>query len=224
MTERRYSEDEVGAIFEKAAEAQLNARRALPSGEGLTLAGLQEIGREIGIPPELVERAARSLDHGGVTHTRRLLGLPIGVGRAVDLGRKLTDGEWERLVVKVRETFDATGKVESNGAFRQWSNGNLQVLVEPTATGHQVRMKTVNSGSQALIGMGGFLVAMTGFVALAQAMAGKLGAGKSLAGIVFLGGMGLAGIVWGSLITPAWARLRRKQMEQLAQDLTTTTE
>ena len=224
MSERRYSEEEVATIFERAAEAQQGARRALPSGEGLTLSGLQEIGKEIGIPAELVAQAARALDRGGITQTRRALGMPIGVGRVVDLGRKLTDAEWEQLVVKVRETFDATGKVQTDGSFRQWSNGNLQVLVEPTATGHQIRMKTVNSASQALMTMGTVLIGMTGFVALAQAMAGKLGAGKSIAGLVFLGGMGLGAFLWGSVMTPAWARLRRKQMEELAEGLTSPTE
>ena len=58
MTEPRYNEEEVAAIFERAAEAQQTARRHLPPGEGMTLADLQEIGREVGIPPELVAQAA----------------------------------------------------------------------------------------------------------------------------------------------------------------------
>ena len=44
MTERRYSDEEVAAIFERAAEAQHTSPRHLPSGEGMTLTQLQEIG------------------------------------------------------------------------------------------------------------------------------------------------------------------------------------
>ena len=57
MTERRYSEEEVADIFERAAQAQQTARRQLSPGEGMTLADLQEIGRDVGIPAELVSKS-----------------------------------------------------------------------------------------------------------------------------------------------------------------------
>ncbi len=88
MTERRYSEEEVAAIFERAAEAQQTARRQLPPGEGMALADLQEIGREVGFPPELVAQAARSLEQVGRPASRTFLGLPIGVGRTVRSPRR----------------------------------------------------------------------------------------------------------------------------------------
>ena len=62
MTDRRYSEEEVAAIFERATEAQQTARRQLAAGEGHTLSDLQEIGREVGISEDLVADAARGLD------------------------------------------------------------------------------------------------------------------------------------------------------------------
>ena len=67
----RYSEDEIAAIFERATEAQHVARRQLPPGEGLTLAELQEIGGDVGLSPELVAEAARSLDRQGRSASRR---------------------------------------------------------------------------------------------------------------------------------------------------------
>src|SRR5205814_7625184 len=139
MADRRYSEDEVSVIFERAAEAQQAVRRSLPPGEGMTLADLQAIGREVGIPAELVDQAARSLEGQGRDATRLFLGLPLGVGRTVDLGRRLTDDEWERLVVDLRETFDARGSIRTDGTLKQWTNGNLQALLEPTAGGHRLR-------------------------------------------------------------------------------------
>ncbi|MDH4351703.1 MAG: hypothetical protein OEW56_11195, partial [Gemmatimonadota bacterium] len=151
MTDRRYSEEEVAAIFERAAEAQQTARRQLPSGEGMTVADLQEIGREVGIPPELVAQAARAIEHRGRPASRTFLGLPIGVGRTIELDRELTDAEWGRLVVDLRETFDARGKVSYEGPFRQWTNGNLQALVEPTPTGHRIRLRTVKGDARSLM-------------------------------------------------------------------------
>ncbi len=218
MTERRYSEEEVAAIFERAAEAQQTARRQLPPGEGMTLADLQAIGSEVGIPPELVSQAARSIDRAGRASSRRFLGLPLGVGRTIDLGHPLSDGEWERLVVDLRETFDARGAVRVDGSFRQWTNGNLQALVEPTSTGHRVRLQTVKGDARAMISGGLGLLGFAAAVLIAGAVGGNLGG--QVAGSAFLStiGLGLFGI--GALRLPGWARLRRRQMEGVAARLT----
>ncbi len=58
MPDRRYSEEEVAAIFERAAEAQQSARRHLAAGEVMTLADLHEIGSDVGFPTDLLVQAA----------------------------------------------------------------------------------------------------------------------------------------------------------------------
>ena len=65
---------------------------------------------------DLVTEAATTLDRIGHPFVRRYLGLPIGVGRTVSLDRKLSDAEWEQLVVDLRSTFDARAPI----AFRDW--------------------------------------------------------------------------------------------------------
>ncbi len=50
--------------------------------------------------------------------SRTVLGLPIGVARTVDLNRRLTDEEWERLVVQLREVFNARGRTRTEGSLR----------------------------------------------------------------------------------------------------------
>jgi hypothetical protein len=212
MTERRYSEEEVAAIFDRASKAQAGGKRQLPAGEGMTLAGLQEIGREVGIPAELVAEAANSIDRTGRESTRLLLGLPIGVGRAVDLGRTLSDAEWERLLVDVRQTFDATGKVRVEPGLRQWNNGNLKVMVEPSPTGHQVRMQTLRSTSLSLMGTGLAMIVAGGAIFLAENL-------QVDGGGVLLGLVGAVTFAWGLLPLPNWARTRRRQMEELVNRL-----
>jgi hypothetical protein len=218
MSDRRYSEQEVAEIFKQAAEAQHTGRRQLPAGEGMTLTDLQEIGREVGIPTELVAQAAGALERGGLPASRRFLGLPLGVGRTVELERRLTDAEWERLVVDLRETFDARGKVSSDGSFRQWTNGNLQALLEPTPTGQQLRLRTVNGNAQGamLMGLGlvGFAFALTIPVAIAKSLADAV----PLFMMLGLTGMGLFG--FGALRLPRWAQNRARQMEGVAARLT----
>ena len=214
MTERRFSEDEVSAIFERAAEAQQAVRRQLPAGEGMTLADLRAIGREVGIPAELVDQAARSMDQQGKPTTRTFLGLPIGVGRTVELGRKLSDEEWDRLVVDLRETFDARGTVRADGSLRQWTNGNLQALLEPTATGHRLRLRTVMGAARNMMTMGAGVLASTATVVIVSAANGHLAQALAASGSLLAVGAGLFAV--GAVRLPLWARQRRRQMEGVA--------
>ena len=168
MTDRRFNEDEVAEIFRQATEAQRQApQRQLASGEGMTLAEIQEIGQQVGIAPELVGRAAASLTAGGAATSRKFLGLTIGVGHTIDLDRKLAEQEWEQLVVDLRETFDARGTVRQEGSFRQWTNGNLQVLLEPTPAGQRIRFRTVKANSRALMVAGLATLGFATFLAIA---------------------------------------------------------
>lgn len=216
MTERRYNETEVAEIFERAAEAQLTGQRHLPSAEGMTLTQLQEIGREVGISPEQLTLAARTIEVSGRPTSHHFLGLPIGVGLSVDLNRKLSDEEWERLVVDLRETFDARGTLTREGSLRQWANGNLQALVEPTETGHRIRLRTSKGDARGLI-VGG--LAMVGFAAVAG-IAAAVGGGVEdrgfIAALGTLATMGASMFGLGGLRLPGWARRRGRQMEEVA--------
>jgi hypothetical protein len=214
MPDRRYSEEEVAAIFEKAAEAQQSARRHLAAGDGMTLADLQDIGRDVGIPTDLVTQAAKALDHGGRPGGRSYLGFPVGVGRTVELDRRLTEEEWEHLVVDLRETFDARGRVSSHGSLRQWTNGNLQALLEPTPSGHRLRLKTVRGNAIALMSAGLGFVGVSTVMLVVGAVAGELG--PTLGGVAGVAAMGLGIFAMGALRVPTWARTRRQQMEGVA--------
>jgi len=119
MAERRYNDKEIAAIFRAATEGPHGPHPDVPAEEGLTVAELQAIGGEVGILPEAVARAAQALDIRQASAARTLLGLPIGVARTVNLNRRLTDHEWERLVVRLRGVFNArgrTGSVLTSGA------------------------------------------------------------------------------------------------------------
>ncbi len=216
MSDRRYTDEEAAAIFARASEMESEAPRALSGSQGLTLGELQAIGREAGIAPESVALAARGLDQSRQPPTMRFLGLPLGVARTVTLDRRLTDEEWERLVVLLRDTFDARGTVRTDGAFRQWTNGNLQVLVEPAGGGQRIRMRTVKGAARGYL-MGGLgLVGIASAVSLASVLTGTRGVAEVVAVVapLFLIGGGLFGL--GALRLPGWARLRRRQMEEVA--------
>jgi hypothetical protein len=221
VTQRRYNEEEVAAIFERAAEAQHTSLAHLPAGEGMTLTDLQEIAREVGISGDDLADAAKAIDLGGRRPTsRRLLGFPVGVGLTVDLGRTLSDEEWERFVVDLRETFDTRGVLKSEGSLRTWANGNLQAHLEPTGTGHRIRLRTVKGDARGLI-LGGLGIAGSGIVAfLISAFGGVSDAGLlSSLGVVTASGAAMFAV--GALRLPGWARLRRRQMKGLGERIAT---
>lgn len=213
MADRRYNDKEIAAIFRAAAEPPSPVRE-VPQDEGLTLADLQAIGREVGIAPDAIAHAARGVDVRPVAAARTFLGLPIGVSRTVQLNRRLSDDEWERFVVQLREVFSARGRTRSDGALRQWTNGNLQVLLEPTEAGHRLRFGTLHGAASASIGAGFAALGVAAVVALVTAFSGTLG--EAVYGIGFLAVMGTGMIVSGALRLPGWARLRSRQMEALA--------
>lgn len=217
MSERRYNDEEVAAIFLRAAEEPQAAPVRVPREEGLTLRELQEIGREVGIPPDAVAQAAQTVEPRGRAGIQTFLGLPGGVERTIELNRRLTEEEWEHLVVELREVFQARGKLTSSGSFRQWTNGNLQALLEPTPAGHRLRLKTSHGVARAYMTTGVAILGVTAAVAIASAAGSQLA--NALPGVVLLSAIGLGMFGSGALRLPGWARLRRKQMEDIAAGL-----
>ena len=201
MSERRFNEEEVAQLFERAAEAQQVRQQQLPSRQGMTLTELQEIGRQVGISSEELANAVRAVELRPQPTSRNFLGVPIGVGLSVDIGRKLSQEEWERFVADLRETFDARGVVRQEGNLRYWANGNLQALLEPVGVGDRVRLRTVK---------GDAAVRIMGAVGVDAA---------SLGSFMLLGTAGAAALGFGASRLPAWARLRRAQMEDVAAKL-----
>lgn len=219
MTERRFNEDEVADIFARATETPSSGQLQAAPSDGMTLAQLQEIGREVGIPAESIARAALDLDRTPPPPPRRLLGLPLGVERTVQLGRKINDDEWERIVVLLRETFNARGKMTGQGSLRQWTNGNLQALLEPTANGQRLRLRTVKGNAMGQLVGGIALSSFSGAMLLASQVAGATSDNGRLMATGFMGVMGVAMFATSALGLPRWARTRQQQMDAIAATL-----
>lgn len=214
MTQRRYSEDEVAEIFERAAEEEATGSKVARQSEGRTLAELKAIGAEAGLPPELVARAAESLDRAGEATRRSFLGFPLTVRRSVELGREVTEEEWERLVADLRVTFNAQGRVSENGPYRQWRNGNLRAVLEPATTGHRLRIETMKGDARSLMTTGLVMSSVALVLALTFVLTGGAAGDWPAMLILILTGAGLFGA--GALQLPGWAATRLGQMEEVA--------
>lgn len=214
--ERRFSEAEVAAILERATAHDEAGRAPVPEGRGLTLAQIQDIGRQVGVAPEVIAESAYLLDDRGGGATRGFLGLPLRVERVVPLPRRITDDEWERIVVDLREIFDARGRVRQDGSLRQWTNGNLQVLLEPTATGQRLRLRTFKGNAPGMV-VGGLAAAGAGGAGLLGAVMGGATSDVGMMAALSLAAVAGAGMVGTALVGLfPWARRRREQMAEVA--------
>lgn len=221
MSERQYSDEEVAAIFEQASKTEHAGLPASAEGKGMTLAALQDIGREVGISPEAISLAARSLDQVGRPAARTFMGLPIGVGRTIEFDRPLSDADWEGLVADLRTTFEARGAVRYDGPFRQWTNGNLQALLEPTPTGHRLRLQTMKSDSRAMMGAGTAAVGGAVAVLVTVAVTGTLDSAAA-SGVGFMALMGMGLFATGALRVSGWAKRRKAQIDEIIARLMAT--
>lgn len=225
-SERRYDRDEIERIFERAMQPDDDA--AHPDASGLTLSELKEIAREVGVPAERVEAVALEVarERGGAdpaptraggdpiggrpSRLDRLLTrgpLPIRVEHDAPLARTPTDAEWEDMVDELRDAFRARGSVRAYGNVREWSNGNLQVVLESGRESGHVRMSTVKGSARTLGGVGLAMLGLGGLIALAEP-------GGGATGLLF---GGAATLVAGSWELPGWARRRHRQMRAIAE-------
>src|SRR5690606_38603374 len=118
-TERRYTEEEMRAVFARAAERQ---RRAEETGQaaGLSLAEMQEVAAAAGIDPTHV--AAAVAEMAAAPEPRRtLLGAPVEVTRVRHLPAPVSDEAWARIVGELRRAFNDDGIAGQLGRIREWS-------------------------------------------------------------------------------------------------------
>ncbi len=207
--ERRLSDDDVSLVLRRAGE--------MTAEQGMTVAQVQEIARDVGISADAVQRALAEAASGALrpATVERSLGMTTGLSKDVVLPGVLDDAGWDVLVSTVRATFNAPGKESRSGVVREWRNGKLRIAVEPTVHGHRLRMSTDKEGAlRAPLLLGGTLLleAVASFVASADPKLHAIGA--------VLGALGMAATAWPFLTLPKWSRTRAEQFDAVAREAT----
>lgn len=219
--ERKYREDEVSEIFAHATSADGADGASLPAladQEGLTLEQLQEVGQEVGLSAERVAAAAATLDARLEPLPQRTsLGIPVSVGRVVELPRAATDREWQVVLAELRTTFGARGRVDPHGDTRVWSNGNLHAFLGPTETGHRLVLGTHKDGVGLITAIGSTGLAI-GLVLLATSGLDAATFGATFETLIpALFALAGGGFVAGNFLRlKRWAGERERQMEHIA--------
>lgn len=213
--EREFKEEEVRAIFARAAERQHEAEAARSS-SGLTLAELEAIGQEAGLDPEHVAAAAAELlkpHRAPIQNT--FLGMPVELRRTRVLRAPLSEEGWGSLVADLQETFKASGVATDIGGVREWRNyadarRTVRVTVEPEGVGARITVEQTLWPQVLGFGMGAAVNAAMALVFFA------LWAARSTADALLLPAlvMGLFSLVFGAGAVIGTRRQGRRQLDR----------
>jgi len=145
---RRFDDDEVSRILERAAELQHRAPLAPRETSGLTLAELEQVAAEAGIEPQHVRDAAAALERDAPTTLaggRALLGAPMRLELERVVDGELPPGAYEALAETIRNTISSPGHVSTLGKSFEWNSANpqrsLRVTVTPRAGRTVIRIE-----------------------------------------------------------------------------------
>lgn len=210
---RRYGDHEIREILDLAIGQDDGPAHALPAVDGLTLLELQDVGREVGLPPDRIAQAVAAFEGRGELVPRgSALGLPTSVGSIVPLPRLPSDREWERIIVELRTTFGGKGEVTSHGGLREWTHGRLQAFIEPTETGHRLRLADSNAAVGGVV-LGGLVVAFALLILVVLLGTGDPGFRLAVPAFLFLLG---GGVATGSVVSLSrWVREQERRMRQM---------
>lgn len=118
IEDRRFTDQEVREILKKAV--QQPASRAIVKSEGLSLEELKAIGGEVGIDPDRLEDAARSVALGGEGKTNSLLGAPtlLNIERRVE--GELDPKDTPEILSLIRRIMGTQGDVDEIHGSLEW--------------------------------------------------------------------------------------------------------
>ncbi len=115
-----YDRKEIGAILKKAAENSSVDGTDTPM--GLSLDELQVLASDVGIDPSQITRAVADIDLDSKRSERTFLGGPFSFNSQVVVEGEITVGQWEEMLISIREFFQSQGQVTSRESVWEWTS------------------------------------------------------------------------------------------------------
>lgn len=106
--DRRYTDDEVALILHRAAE--LGGETGPARSEGLSLAEIQQVAREVGIDPAAVARAAAALPTRKRDKLAAILGGPMHIRLEATMPGRASDADLGRILQSIRRAAGRQGR------------------------------------------------------------------------------------------------------------------
>ena len=209
--ERKYSEQEVEEILEKAVEG--DPAKALAGLDGMSLTELKAIGAEVGIEPERIESAARSLVRPPAFEANPLVGGPTAFDYEVRVPGEIPQGRLSEVVALIRRITGKPGTLSELHGTLEWhadgDMGSRWVTVSPNE-GHTTIRASARLGQGALLSL--IPTAIAGATALIPVLNAPSADGNPLALVLIPGVLALYLATRG-----LWSRHARKEANRLHQ-------
>jgi hypothetical protein len=145
--DRRFTEEEMRAVFARAAERQKRAE-AIDVGSGLSLAEMQEVAAAAGIDPTHVAAAVAEIA-AAPEPRKTFAGAPVEITRVRRLPVQVSDDAWARVVSELRRAFNEDGIAGQLGRIREWNamgrgprrDMSTRLAIEPDGDGARVTIR-----------------------------------------------------------------------------------
>jgi hypothetical protein len=143
---KTYSEDDFAIILAKAAELSLESSSRDSEPGSLSLAEMKSIAKEVGLDPELIERAAHLVP--GVTRPTlrtHIFGGPLSSRVDLLIPAPLTEDGAQQLLSLVRATLLTRGQGEATSTGMSFSSfeGWQKVFISADRDGDSTRIRVV---------------------------------------------------------------------------------
>lgn len=120
--DRRYNEEEIRVVLERAIARQEAARHPEPYEDGLTLDELRRLAAEVGVEPRFVEAAAAELDRPAAQESNPFLGGPLHVRAERVVEGELAEADVAPLIEALRDGLKTQqgGRIETLAGSVAW--------------------------------------------------------------------------------------------------------
>ncbi len=142
---RRYNDQEVGLILQKALEPRREAQQLEVDGGGLSLDQIKEIAAEVGIEPARIELAAASLVEPTPASPNLYVGIPTTIQFQTTLeGISVEELDHSEILAVIRAVMGRHGRVGSEFGSLEWEAkdalGARYVSLMPAKEGVRIRV------------------------------------------------------------------------------------
>jgi hypothetical protein len=204
-SDRRYTDQEVALVLQRAAELEEQRSSGPGSARGLSRRELHDIAREVGLSPAAIDEALTTLGTRRGPGGRSLLGPALSTKMVRAVPHRLGDDALRRLIHVIEDRVDATGTVTDALGTVRWTSipsghkfdRTTQVSLSSNTSETQIQVVQRYPGALRAVlhflpgawgaMIGGAVVASSGASALAA-----LGMGLGAAAI----GMGIGRGIW----------------------------
>jgi len=221
--DRRFTDQEVALVLQRAAEIEERRVTVAPA-RGLSLGELREIAREVGLSPDVIDEAVRTMQSGARPRTVSVLGAPLSSKVARGVPGRLSEAAMQGLVRAIEDRVEATGTVtEALGTVRWTSIGRGHKFDRTT----QVSIHSKSDETQIQVvqrypsGLRTVLHALPGLwgAGIGVGVAASAGGISTAVGVGIVAGVAALGVGIGRGIWSLLARRNAAEVERVADAL-----